>query len=196
VKWATHSAGKWAGPAVQQQGQDQDPAPAPAPIPVPEVQPSEPSQPVPERVQEPVRTAPPPVRRDPAPAPAPVQTSVAAQPDAQASAPVQPPPQPQPQPQPQSQPAGPSREELNAVRESYNNLSIRTATVKTGLQNLQSQMGGLSLRADMREASTRLDYLMQEAMSSLKAGDIENAKRNLDLADRTAERIEKFLTGR
>ena len=54
-------------------------------------------------------------------------------------------------------------------------------------------MGGLGLRADMREAATRMDYLMQEARTALTAGNVELAKRNIDMADRTIERIEKFL---
>ena len=82
---------------------------------------------------------------------------------------------------------------MNQVREEYNQLAIRAATAKTGLQSLQNQMGGLGLRADMREAAARADYLMQEAMTAIRSGDIENARRNIDLADRTVEKIEKFL---
>jgi serine/threonine protein kinase len=111
--------------------------------------------------------------------------------------PAQQPPVQASQPSPaQSTPppvAGPSKAELNAAREEYNNLAIRAATVKSGLQNLQNQMGGLGLRADMREAASRLDYLMKEAMDAIRSGDLETARRNLDLADRTAERLEKFL---
>ena len=82
---------------------------------------------------------------------------------------------------------------MNEVRERYNQLAIRSATVKGGLQSLQNQMGGLTLRADMREASSRLDYLLHEASASLQSGDADNARRNLDLADSTIERLEKFL---
>ncbi len=38
-----------------------------------------------------------------------------------------------------------------------------------------------------------MDYLMQEARTALASGNAEAAKRNLDLADRVVERIEKFL---
>lgn len=91
-------------------------------------------------------------------------------------------------------PSQPSKAELSEIREQYNGLAIRAGTVKSGLQSLQNQMGnGLSLRADMREAAARMDYLMQEGQTSLRAGDVENARKNLDLADRTIERLEKFL---
>lgn len=104
------------------------------------------------------------------------------------------PPQPATQPeQPPSAPPPARAAELNQVRNDYNQLAIRAATAKTGLQSLQNQMGGLGLRADMREAAARADYLMQEAMTAIRSGDIENARRNIDLADRTVEKIEKFL---
>ena len=83
--------------------------------------------------------------------------------------------------------------QLSQVREQYNQLAIRAGVAKSGLQSLQNQMGGLGLRSDMREAATRMDYLMQEARTALTAGNVELAKRNIDMADRTIERIEKFL---
>jgi serine/threonine-protein kinase len=103
-----------------------------------------------------------------------------------------------PQPPAQQQQAVPQQSparsaEWNQVREQYNQLAIRVSSTKSGLQSLQNQMGGLGLRADMREAATRADYLMQEAMSAIRAGDMDTAKRNIDMADRTVERIEKFL---
>ncbi len=187
-------------PAVQQQT-PQPVTPAPTPATQPSATPAE--QPAQTATQPPVvETKPPgpsnpPVtrseRRSPAPStPAPQQQTVA-QPPRQDAPPPQPQPTPTQQPTSQTAAAGPSKAELNAAREEYNNLAIRAATVKDGLQNLQNQMRGLALRADMREASARLDYLMKEAMDAIRSGDVETARRNLDLADRTAERIEKFL---
>jgi hypothetical protein len=82
---------------------------------------------------------------------------------------------------------------MNEAREQYNQLAIRAGTAKSGLQGIQNQMGGLNLRADIRETAARMDYLMQEAMTSLRAGDVENAKRNMDMANRAIETLEKFL---
>lgn len=89
--------------------------------------------------------------------------------------------------------AGASRAVLSQLRDEFNQMSIRVTTSKAGLQGLQNQMGGLGLRADMREAATRVDYLMQEAMTSIRNGDAEGARKNLDMADRNLEKIEKFL---
>jgi predicted component of type VI protein secretion system len=192
-------AGVAARPAVQEPARQApaDPAPiTPAPVetPSPAADDVRPPEPAPRRV---AAQTPPARGMEPAPRSAEPPVSVPAQQQIAQPQPQSLPPAPsQTQPQVNVPPPGPSRAEMNAIREEYNNLAIRAGTVKTGLQNLQNQMGGLSLRADMREAATRLDYLMQEAMSSLKSGDVENAKRNLEMADRTAERIEKFLTGR
>jgi hypothetical protein len=82
---------------------------------------------------------------------------------------------------------------LNELREHYNQIAMRAGVARSGLQSLQNQMGGLGLRADMREAAVRLDYLMQEARTALASGNTELAKRNIDFADRVIERIEKFL---
>jgi hypothetical protein len=82
---------------------------------------------------------------------------------------------------------------LNELREEYNQLALRAGVARSGLQSLQNQMGGLGLRADMRESAVRMDYLMQEARTALASGNTEGAKRNLELATRVVERIEKFL---
>jgi serine/threonine protein kinase len=105
-------------------------------------------------------------------------------------------PPPSSSPQPQHE-AAQSKTEAKAgvseAREQYNQLAIRANTAKGGLQSLQSQMGGLGLRADMVEAKNRMDYLMQQALNDIRAGDVDAAHRNMDLADRTLEKIEKFL---
>ena len=85
------------------------------------------------------------------------------------------------------------RAALNATREDYNNLAIRAATAKSGLQGIQNQMGGLNLRADIRETATRVDYLMNEAQTALRAGQVKTAENNLRMAGLALDRIEKFL---
>jgi hypothetical protein len=82
---------------------------------------------------------------------------------------------------------------LSELREEYNQLALRAGVARSGLQSLQNQMGGLGLRADMRESAVRMDYLMQEARTALASGNAEGARRNLELATRVVERIEKFL---
>jgi hypothetical protein len=60
---------------------------------------------------------------------------------------------------------------------------------------MEQQMArqGLGLRADVREAEIRMDYLMKEAMGSIRGADAEGAKRNLQMAELALESIEKFL---
>ena len=117
----------------------------------------------------------------PNPSPAPVQT------------PVETPQQTQVQQQPPPRPSGPDPAQLNELRKQYNLLSIRASSVKGGVQQMQAQMGGQSLRAEIREAVTRIDYLMSEAMQSIQSGDINGARQNLQYAERTVEQVEKFL---
>jgi hypothetical protein len=108
-------------------------------------------------------------------------------------APVNPAPAPQQHAEAPSRQPVPDAAALNELREHYNQIAMRAGVARSGLQSLQNQMGGLGLRADMREAAVRLDYLMQEARTALASGNTELAKRNIDFADRVIERIEKFL---
>ncbi len=103
-------------------------------------------------------------------------------------------PTPAPQPQPAPEPARPDPK-LNQLRQEYNQLSIRATTAKDGLHGLQQQMQrqGLNLRADMREAETRMDYQLREAMDSIRNGDAEQASKDLEMARYALESIEKFL---
>lgn len=85
--------------------------------------------------------------------------------------------------------------ELNELRDLYNLISVRVSSAKTGLRSLQQQQSrqGLNLRGDIVEAESRMDYLMKEAMDSIRAGDAANGRRNLQMAERALEQIEKFL---
>lgn len=132
--------------------------------------------------------------RPPARETSPAETRVQEQPAAR----EQPPANVQSQPsQPPSRPAADSARtaELNQLRERYNLLAVRVGAAKTGLQSIKSQMArtGVGLRADIREAESRMDYLMQESMSSLRAGDADGARRSMQMAERALETIEKFL---
>ena len=170
--------------------------PPPAPVRAP-IAPSSPA-----RNQAPVALAP---QQTPA-APSPARIQVPP-PQARPAQPPQgqpaPPPQAQPAPRPQAQPAPPpppeaprvSAAQMNQLRQEYNLLSIRAGTAKDGLRSLQQQMQrqGLNLRADMREAQSRMDYQLKEAMDSIQNGDAEGARTNLQMAERALETIEKFL---
>jgi hypothetical protein len=94
-----------------------------------------------------------------------------------------------PAPAPRSNPA------LAELRERAVFLASRAATVRNGLARLESQQArmGTGLRPDMAAANERMDFLMKEAGAALSAGDADAAKRNLDLAEREVEKLEKFL---
>jgi serine/threonine protein kinase len=99
--------------------------------------------------------------------------------------------------QPQSPPPAPPKPsaELNELREEYNLLSVRAATAKSGLRSIEQQMArqGVGMRGDIREAETRLDYQMKEAMDSIRGGDADNARRYLQMAGYALQTVEKFL---
>jgi serine/threonine protein kinase len=116
---------------------------------------------------------------------------------AQASPPAVAEPSPSPaRPSPaHAEPPRANAAQLNDLRKQYNLLAIRAGTVKSGLDSLKAQMArqGLGLRSDMVETENRMDYLMKEAMDSIRSGDAEGAKNNLDMAEQAVESLEKFL---
>ena len=85
--------------------------------------------------------------------------------------------------------------EFAELRERFNELSIRAGTARAGLRSfeLQQSRQGLGLRGDIREAQTRMDYQLQEAMASIQKADAEGARQNLRYAQSAVETIEKFL---
>jgi hypothetical protein len=84
---------------------------------------------------------------------------------------------------------------MNEIRQQYNQVAIRVGAAKSGLRGLQQQMQrqGLDMRGDILEAESRMDYLMQESMGSLRGGDPDAARSSLQMAERSLETIEKFL---
>ena len=131
-----------------------------------------------------------PVGRSPAAAAPPSQASPT-QVDA-APAPQAPPPPAESQNPPAPAPVN---REYAQVREQLNELAIRANSTSAGLQSFQQQQSrqGLGLRADIREAKTRLDYQLQEAMSSVQNGDLDAARQSMRYAQSAVETIEKFL---
>ena len=85
--------------------------------------------------------------------------------------------------------------ELRALREDHNLLAVRASAARAGLRTMEAQMRrqGLDLRGDIVEAETRMDYLMKESLDSIVAGDAASGRRNLQMAERALETVEKFL---
>ncbi len=81
------------------------------------------------------------------------------------------------------------------VDERLTQLAARAGAVRASLDNLkQSQArGGLGLRRDMATAENTMGFNLQQAEQKLAAGDSAGAKRNLDLAERALEKLERFL---
>jgi hypothetical protein len=174
-----------AQPASQPEPQPQQPA---ALAPAPQVSSESPrvpsrtagaAKPVPARSQSaaPVSVAAQPV----APAP---QLAVPPPAAAQQSAPPQPP-----------APTGPSRAELQQVRESIALVGVRAAGIRTSLQSLQRSQAasGLNLRGDMQAAANLMNSYLDGADAALNAGDVAQAKSFLEKAEPQVQKLEKFL---
>jgi serine/threonine-protein kinase len=139
-----------------------------------------------------------PARREATPATRPpAQTSLApgSQP-AGTGQPVAPPVQAQ-QP-PESRPPAAdaeTRAALQQLRERMIFLASRANALRSSLQNLEQQQraSGLSMRTDISASWKRMEFLLDEAEAALKAGDVPGARRNLDLAEREADRLDQFL---
>jgi hypothetical protein len=120
---------------------------------------------------------------------APVQQTVQAVP-VQQTAQAQAPPPPA-----QTVTAATASPELKELRDKINRVSVRAAAAQAGVKSMEQRVEqqGFGLRGDIKAASIRLDYVLQEARDSLRNGDVEGARNNLQYAEGTVEKIEKFL---
>jgi hypothetical protein len=85
--------------------------------------------------------------------------------------------------------------QMEEIRKQLDLLNIRMDTIKAGLENLRRQQAasGLGLRADMANAAQRMEYYCGLAETALQKRDPQGAKKNLDLAEREASKLESFL---
>ena len=98
-------------------------------------------------------------------------------------------------PPPPAAPAGPSRAELQQVRESIALVGVRAAGIRTSLQTLQRSQAasGLNLRGDMQAAANLMNSYLDGADAALNAGDVAQAKSFLEKAEPQVQKLEKFL---
>jgi len=85
--------------------------------------------------------------------------------------------------------------EMKELRDRINRVAIRAAAAQASVHSIEQgvQWQGLGLRGDIKAASIRLNYVLQEARASLQNGDVEGARNNLQYAEGTLQKIEKFL---
>jgi serine/threonine-protein kinase len=103
-------------------------------------------------------------------------------------------PQPSAVPQPAA-PTGPSRAELQQIRESIALVGVRAAGIRSSLQSLQRSQAasGLNLRGDMQAAANLMNSYLDGADAALNAGDVAQAKSFLEKAEPQVQKLEKFL---
>jgi serine/threonine-protein kinase len=174
------------------------PAPVSEPVPTPGDSVAAQPEPLPQQpaapVSTPVITTPRVPSRTPGAAKSAPAPSQAQQPAQQQSAP-QPAMQQQPAPQQPAAPVGPSRAELQEVRESIALIGVRASGIRTSLQSLQRSQAanGMNLRGDMQAAANLMNTYLDGAEAALNAGDVAQARSFLDKAEPQVQKLEKFL---
>ena len=85
--------------------------------------------------------------------------------------------------------------EMEELRQKFNSLSTRFSVAQESVRGVeqQQQRQGLGMRRDVREGLQRFQYLMKESADSLTSRNTEAARNSLNMAERSLERLEKFL---
>jgi serine/threonine-protein kinase len=189
--WAGGPAAQSAAPAETPAPQAAEPTPAPVPVATPEATPAASATPVaaaPAPVT-PVIATPRvarPATRVARPESAPAVQSAPPEQPAQVESPAAPP-----------QPSAPvvDNARLEQLRDRLGMLAPRANAIRAGLQNLErrQQESGYGLRGDISAAWKRMEYLLDEAQAEINANHPARAQRNLDLAEREAEKLDRFL---
>ena len=137
--------------------------------------------------QPPARVTEPPARPAP-PEPMPPPARPAARSETQASEPPVSPPSRQPQ---QATDAA----ALGELRDQMMMLAARIGPVRSSIDNLRrsQQAAGLGLRNDIASAEQRLIYAMDEAEAAIGRGDVEAAKKYLNMSRLNLGTLDKFL---
>ena len=106
-----------------------------------------------------------------------------------------PPGKQQPPPQPNADEAVRRQRLLQRQSDRLAQMEARVSAVQSSLKRLQDSQArsGLGLRGDMAAASQRLEFQLNSASKAINEGDPAAAARNLDLAERALETLEKFL---
>jgi len=138
-------------------------------------------------------------------APAPVVNPAVASSPAPAAAPAPTPAAPTPpQPTPQAAtPVAPAPQAVSSAdsallqeqQERMVFLGSRAAAVRSSFEAMEEQQrrSGVGMRRDMAAAAIRLRFLLEQSSGALATGDAAGAKRNLDLAERSLDQLERFL---
>ncbi len=199
----THAGG---APATQ----DAPAAQAPAPVTTPEAASPqaapapEASTPAPAAAQPAVGAVPAPVPARPAaaaftPRAAPKALKAVAAPAAAepAPGPAQASPRSAPPPQEAAQSAPPAANDaaLEELQDRMGVIGPRANALRSSLKNLENEQRaqGVGMRSDISAAWKRMEYLLDEAEAALKNGDAARARKNLDAAEREADKLDKFL---
>jgi eukaryotic-like serine/threonine-protein kinase len=92
-------------------------------------------------------------------------------------------------------PPGPSDQDLNNGSEALMKMQARADAVTQSLNNLKQQQAaqGLTLRADMLSAETRMNSYLQMAQRALQGRNLDLAQKSMDSAEQDLSKLEKFL---